>query len=29
MIVDWTLVVNTEKAHGIIGDINPASAVTA
>jgi len=29
MLVDWTLVVNTEKAHGIIGDINPASAVTA
>jgi hypothetical protein len=29
MCVDWTLVVNTEKAHGMIGDINPASAVTA
>jgi len=29
MSVDWTLVVNTEKAHGMIGDINPASSVTA
>jgi hypothetical protein len=29
MSVDWTLIVNTEKSHAIIGDINPASAVTA
>jgi len=29
MLVDWTLVVNTEKAHGIIGTVNPAAAVTA
>lgn len=28
MSVDWTLVVNTEKAHGIIGDVNPDAAVT-
>jgi len=29
MLVDWTLIVNTEKAHGIIGDINPALAVVS
>jgi hypothetical protein len=29
MSVDWTLIVNTERSHAIIGDINPASAVTA
>ena len=29
MIVDWTLVVNTEKAHGLIGDINPLSPMTS
>ena len=29
MSVDWTLVVNTEKAHGVIGDIDTAVAVTA
>lgn len=29
MSVDWTLVVNTEKAHAIIGTIDPAVAVTA
>jgi hypothetical protein len=29
MSVDWTLKVLTEKSHAIIGDINPASAVTA
>lgn len=28
MSVDWTLVVNTEKAHAIIGDINPDAAMT-
>jgi len=28
MSVDWTLKVLTEKSHAIIGDINPASAVT-
>lgn len=28
MSVDWTLEVNTEKAHGIIGDIDPTLAVT-
>jgi hypothetical protein len=27
MCVDWTLVVGTEKAHGMIGDINPLTAV--
>lgn len=27
--VDWTLVVNNEKAHGMITDINPTAAVTA
>lgn len=29
MAVDWTLVVNTEKAHGIIGDIDPTAPVQA
>jgi hypothetical protein len=29
MSVDWTLVVGTEKAHAIIGDINPSGTVTA
>lgn len=29
MSVDWTLVVNTEKAHAIIGNIGTALAVTA
>jgi len=29
MNVDWALVVNTEKAHGLIGDVNPATAVTS
>ena len=29
MAVDWTLVVNTEKAHGVIGDIDPTAPVTA
>lgn len=29
MSVDWTLKVLTEKSHAIIGDINPAAAVTA
>ena len=29
MSVDWTLICNTEKSHGIIGDINPLLAVTA
>lgn len=28
MIVDWSLIVNTEKAHGIIGDIDPDLAMT-
>lgn len=23
MAVDWTLVVNTEKAHGLIADVDP------
>jgi hypothetical protein len=27
MSVDWTLICMTEKAHGIIGDINPLTAV--
>ena len=27
--VDWTLIVHTEKAHGIIADIDPTLAVTA
>ena len=29
MTCDWTLIVNTEKAHGMIGDIDTALAVTA
>jgi hypothetical protein len=29
MSVDWTLIVNTEKSHALIGDINPLLAVTA
>lgn len=29
MTVDWSLIVHTEKAHGIIGDVNPAIAMTA
>lgn len=29
MAVDWTLVVNTEKAHGVIADIDPTADVTA
>ena len=29
MTVDWTLVVHTQKAHGIIGDIDHTAAVTA
>ena len=29
MTVDWTLEVKTEKAHGMIGDINSASAFTS
>ena len=29
MTVDWTLVVNNEKAHGMIGDIDTELAVTA
>lgn len=29
MSVDWSLIVNTEKAHGIIGTINPNVAVTS
>lgn len=29
MSVDWTLKVLNEKAHAIIGDINPATAMTA
>ena len=28
MIVDWTLKVLTEKAHGVVADVNPALAVT-
>jgi len=28
MIVDWTLVVNTEKAHGMIGDVDIVAPVT-
>lgn len=28
MSVDWTLVVNTEVAHGMIGDIDPTANVT-
>lgn len=29
MLVDWSLIVNTEKAQGIIGDIDFAAAMTA
>jgi hypothetical protein len=29
MAVDWTLIVHTEKAHGVIADIDPTLAVTA
>lgn len=29
MAVDWTLIVNTEKAHGVIADIDPTADVTA
>jgi hypothetical protein len=29
MAVDWTLIVHTEKAHGVIADIDPTQAVTA
>jgi hypothetical protein len=29
MAVDWTLVVHTEKAHGVIADIDPTLAVVA
>lgn len=29
MSVDWSLIVNTEKAHGLIGDIDPTADVTA
>lgn len=29
MCVDWTLIVNTEKAHGLIGDVDYTAAVTA
>ena len=29
MAVDWTLVVTTEKAHGVIGSIDNTAAVTA
>jgi hypothetical protein len=29
MAVDWTLIVNTEKAHGVIADVDPAAAATA
>lgn len=29
MVVDWSLIVNTEKAHGIIGTIDVAQAVVA
>lgn len=28
MSVDWSLIVNTEKAHGMIGDIDPTATVT-
>jgi len=28
MSVDWSLIVNTEKAHGMIGDIDPTADVT-
>jgi len=29
MLVDWSLIVNTEKAHGMIGDIDYTAPVTA
>jgi hypothetical protein len=29
MAVDWTLIVNTEKAHGVISDVDPAAAAVA
>jgi hypothetical protein len=29
MAVDWTLIVNTEKAHGVIADVDPAAAAVA
>ena len=29
MSVDWSLIVNTEKAHGIIASVDTNSAVTA
>lgn len=29
MSVDWSLIVNTEKAHGMIGDVDFTAAVTA
>jgi hypothetical protein len=29
MAVDWTLIVHTEKAHGVIADVDPTLAVTA
>ena len=29
MAVDWTLIVGTEKAHGLIADIDPAAAAVA
>lgn len=29
MAVDWTLVVNTEKAHGVIASVDPTLAMTA
>jgi hypothetical protein len=29
MAVDWTLIVNNEKAHGVIADIDPTIAVVA
>lgn len=29
MTVDWSLTVNTEKAHGMIGDVDPALGVAA
>lgn len=28
MLVDWSLIVNNEKAHGIIGDVNYQTAMT-
>jgi len=28
MLVDWSLIVNTEKAHGMIGDVDFAAAMT-